>query len=225
MVGIGSEVKGHVKREQMGAAAHGGRWTTVWEMERWGGGEGRGVRNDGGRPREKGWKNGLLWVYIHPLQRGLLPSYLQPSPRAPSSSSSCCLCPGLSSTLSSTVWFPAVASPVCSFHFLPLLCLHLSLVSFMCLFPIFLSPPFSFQLFLQPVGCFYMSMMPRIVALLFQFCLLGSQCSASSSEERVWQEGGILSQLKCCRFSLRRLTERWKPSRAWMTMKVFQMNH
>lgn len=41
MVGIGSEVKGHVKREQMEVAAHGGRWTSVWEMERWDGGGGR----------------------------------------------------------------------------------------------------------------------------------------------------------------------------------------
>lgn len=67
MVGIGSEVKGHVKREQMETAAHGGRWTTVWEMERWDG----GGRKEGEMIRRPEWKKeGVALVCIHPSQRG-----------------------------------------------------------------------------------------------------------------------------------------------------------
>lgn len=75
MVGIGSEVKGHVKREQMEVVAHGGRWTTVWAMERWGGGGRREWKMI--RPA---WRKGgrLPWVCMKPLQRGLPPWNVDP---------------------------------------------------------------------------------------------------------------------------------------------------
>lgn len=72
MVGIGSEVKGHVKREQMEMVARGGRWTTVWEMESWGGGKGEKWE---GQSEGKG---GLPWVYIKPVQWGLPPWEVEP---------------------------------------------------------------------------------------------------------------------------------------------------
>lgn len=64
MVGIGSEVKGHVKMEQMEMAAHGGRWTTIWEMERWDG----GGRKEGEMIRRKKEGGCLESTFIRPRE-------------------------------------------------------------------------------------------------------------------------------------------------------------
>lgn len=61
MVGIGSEVKGHVEREQMETAAHGGRWTTIWEMKRWDG----GGRKEGEMIRRPEWKKEGVALGLH----------------------------------------------------------------------------------------------------------------------------------------------------------------
>lgn len=85
MVGIGSEVKGHVKREQMGAAARrGGKMNDRLgdgEMRRRDGGGVEGSEKwwdggGGGRKGEKEWVR--VGLYYSITEGGLILSYLEP---------------------------------------------------------------------------------------------------------------------------------------------------